>query len=252
MLRTFHPNIPDSGSITLSPDESHHLVRVRRASKGQRIEVLDGRGRRAWANLTETDGREAVLEITFAESEPVPAWTIELWQAIPKGKTMDGIVQRATELGVTRIRPILTDHGDVQLDAGRASQKQQKWQAAAEEAVKQCGNPWLPRIDAPAPLQKLLSEDSQPAEGTALIAALTPASISLHDALAHERFKSPHGGKIRLAIGPEGDFSPAEYAALASYGWTGVTLGPRVLRVETASCALLAIVLHTFRENVRS
>ena len=165
---------------------------------------------------------------------------------------MDGIVQRATDLGVTRIRPIFTEHGDVQLDAERAAQKQQKWMAAAEEAVKQCGNPWLPRIDPPARLLDLLSKDSQPAEGSALVAALTPASVSLHDALDHERFKTTQGGKIRLAIGPEGDFSAAEYAAFTSYGWTGVTLGPRILRVETASCALLAIVLHTFRKDVRS
>lgn len=252
MLRSFHPDIPETGTLTLSREESHHLVRVRRATAGQKVEILDGHGRRAWALLKEADPQNAVLEITFAETEPTPRWSIELWQAIPKGKLMDGIVQRATELGVSRIRPILTDHGEVQLDPERAKQKRAKWNTLAEEAVKQCGNPWMPLIETPTAFKTLLAQDSQPAEGTALVAALTPSSLSLQEALAHKCFQAGSSGKIRLAIGPEGDFSPAEYAALASYGWTAVTLGPRILRVETASCALLAIVLHRLQENVQS
>ena len=252
MLRSFHQEIPETGPIELTSEESHHLVRVRRASEGQTVEVLDGRGRRARAVVRAADPRKAILEIILAESEPRPRWEIELWQAIPKGKTMESLVQRMTELGVSRIRPVFTDHGEVQLDAAKSGQKQEKWQATAEEAVKQCGNPWLPIIDKPARLQDLLKADAQPAAGTALVAALTPASQSLHEALRHERLQSKAGGKLRLAVGPEGDFSAAEYAAFASYGWSGVTLGPRILRVETASCALLAIVLHQLREEVQS
>jgi 16S rRNA (uracil1498-N3)-methyltransferase len=248
MLRVLHNEIPKEGHLILSPEESHHLVRVRRAQIGRELEVLDGRGARALAKLRQADARKASLEIQAVEYEAAPKWTTELWQAIPKGKLMDGIVQKATELGVSRIRPIFTDQGDIPLDEPRAEQKRQKWCTIADEAIKQCGNPWRPMIDSPASLKSLLEDDEEAESCTSLVAALTSKTVSIEDAL-QSATASP-SQRIRLAIGPEGDFSPTEYALLENNGWAFITLGPLVLRVETASCALLSIVLHLLRRDV--
>jgi 16S rRNA (uracil1498-N3)-methyltransferase len=246
MLRVLHPVIPREGGIILSEEESHHLVRVRRAGVGERVEVLDGNGMRALAIVREARPKAARLVLEGCEELPAPPVRLSLLCAIPKGKTMEGIVQKATELGVGEIRPLLTDHGEVQLDRRRADHKVTKWEAIADEALKQCGNPWRPSIAPPSPLGAALA--SLAAGTVGLVASLQPPVVPIEAAFAGR----PPPPRVALAVGPEGDFSAREYEAFAAAGWHGVTLGPLVLRSETACCALLAVVLHELRRCLES
>jgi len=244
-----HSSLPLAGDLTLSPDESHHLVRVRRATADEEIEILDGGGHRVVARLVEANAKAARLAVLHHESEVRPPFSTVLFQSIPKGKTMDGIVQRATELGVDRIVPILSDHCEVQLDSRRAAQKAEKWITVAEESVKQCGNPWLPRIEPPTDLAGALEQWGTMDLG--LTASLRPPVSTVRQAL-ESAVRSPTPIAVGLAIGPEGDFSPREYDLLEAVGWKSVTLGPRVLRSETASCVLLALTLETLRDMLET
>lgn len=242
-LRAFSFELPASGELLLGADESHHLVRVRRAREGDPVEVINANGRRAATRLLHADGRAARLRIESLTEEPPAPWHLTLAQALPKGKTMDAVVQRATELGVDRIVPLFTARSEVDLAPQRAQQKQQKWQQTALESAKQCGNPWLPGIAEPVPLETFLPSVGDSCKR--LVAALTPDAQTVTSALG----SATHGPQVVVLIGPEGDFSPAEYRLIFDHGFTAVSLGPRVLRVETAACALLALTLATLRSE---
>lgn len=246
-FRVFSSHIPEKGELLLDPDESHHLVRVRRARVGDPVEVISGAGQRAQALLLTAAGRQARLEIQNLSTEPPAPWKLTLAQALPKGKTMDAVIQRVTELGVDRIQPLFSSHSEVDLDARRAGLKVEKWQQTAIESAKQCGNPWVPDISAPLELDSFLSE--LPDGCLRMVAALTPDAAPLRNCLIPALFNIR---EIVILIGPEGDFSPTEYAAIASSGFQAVSLGPRVLRVETAACAFAALVLEELRIAARA
>ncbi|MFQ3671198.1 MAG: 16S rRNA (uracil(1498)-N(3))-methyltransferase, partial [Verrucomicrobiia bacterium] len=166
---------------------------------------------------------------------------VHLGQAIPKGKSMDLILQKATELGAACITPILAERSVVDLDAERIEAKRDKWQTTVLEACKQCGQNWLPEVQVPARLQDFL--DGLPKVGLRLIASLQPDArpmpVVLREATA--------GGPLRevtLMIGPEGDFTPAELGRARAAGFLPVSLGPHVLRTETASLFCLSALLY--------
>ncbi|MFP4541719.1 MAG: RsmE family RNA methyltransferase [Opitutales bacterium] len=248
MLRALHPSLR-KGPLELDREESHHLVRVRRAGAGMPVALHDGAGAVGYGTLTTPDAKRARVEVERIETVPAPRHPLWLLQALPKGKGMDGIVQRATELGVARILPLFTAHGEVRLDAARAEHKTGKWRTLADEAIKQCGNPWRPRIDLPRPFDGVLDEVAS--VGSGLVAALRPPVRPVREAVK-ATIDAAAGRPLLVAVGPEGDFSPQEYDRLAAAGWQSVTLGPLVLRVETASCALLALALDALRETLES
>jgi 16S rRNA (uracil1498-N3)-methyltransferase len=251
-LRSFHPSIPSPGArFTLSEAESHHLVKVRRARINDPVEVINASGQRAATRLVRADAKAAEVQVENLSSEPLHPWHLTLAQALPKGKTMDSVVQRVTELGVDRIIPLFTQQSEVDLDAKRSDQKVSKWQQTALEAAKQCGNPWLPEISAPCPLAELIPQFSS--WDLVLVAALTPETRTLRKVLATESNEATASlRKILLLVGPEGDFSKEEYAAIFAAKAVPVTLGPRVLRVETASTVLAALVLAELRAQADS
>jgi 16S rRNA (uracil1498-N3)-methyltransferase len=164
-----------------------------------------------------------------------------LAQAVPKGSTMDEIVRQATELGTARIVPLISERTQVHLDGERAEKKVEKWRTTAIEAAKQCGNPWLPEI---TPIQKFpdfLATTN--ADELKLIASLHAGTTTLKQVLAS--FAHKHSRPPRTAlwlVGPEGDFSPAEITAAITAGFAPVTLGPLVLRSDTAALYALSIL----------
>ena len=239
MLYSFHSgNFSDS--LTLSEEESHHLVSVRRARNGEAVIVLDGRGRSGRGAVVRADPKRAVVEIRSVETLERDTPPIFLAQAMPLGKTMDTIVQKAAELGAAGVVPLITERSELRLDGERTEKKLARWRAAAVEAVKQCGNPFLPEISEPVTLAAFAAGKLP---STRLVCSLEGRPQSLTDALSR---RGAFGGVV-LAIGPEGDFSPAEYAALRQAGFSSVTLGPLVLRSETAALASLAIVSEILR-----
>ncbi len=243
----FHvPNASGRESTaTLTGDEAKHCAQVLRKQIGDQIIIFDGFGHEATAEITAITAQRVDLKILERRTTPAPAVSISLIQSIPKGANMEWIIEKAVELGVNAIYPVLTERTVVRLDAKEAEKKQEKWQRVALEACKQCGQNWLPQIHAPAPFSSVL--DTMPAQDLKIIAALQPDSKPLKSVLAEPRTKNEEPRTVSLAIGPEGDFTPAEYAAARVHGFLPVTLGPLVLRVETATLFALSVLNHELR-----
>jgi 16S rRNA (uracil1498-N3)-methyltransferase len=162
-------------------------------------------------------------------------------QAVPKGKIIESIIQKATELGVTRIVPLLSERVVVDLDEKHAGRKAEKWQQVAVEAIKQCGAAWLPRVELPVTPKEFLAR--RETFELPLVASLQPGAE--HPRNYFRKFEAQHGRKPRSAciwIGPEGDFTAEEVGAITSGGAWPITLGRLVLRVETAATYCLSIL----------
>jgi len=232
-----------AAEITLSPPESHHLVTVNRCRAGDSVVAFDGRGREWSCTCAEAVRSCARLRVNATrQAAPLPG-AITLAQALPKGAAMDEIVRQATEVGAARIVPLLSERTQVHLDGDRADKKREKWETAAIEAAKQCGNPWLPDIAPVRTFAAFLA--SAPAAELKLIASLQPGARPLKAVLAD--FRAAHGRAPASAVwlvGPEGDFSPLEIAAALAAGFVPVTLGPLVLRSDTAALFALSVLRH--------
>ncbi|MEI6051851.1 MAG: RsmE family RNA methyltransferase [Opitutaceae bacterium] len=229
--------------LILSADESHHLIVVNRAALGHTVVAFDGRGSEWICELALADKRAARLKVRFKQKiQPLP-FSITLGQALPKGGTMDDIVRKATEIGATRIVPLASERTQVHLDADRSDKKIEKWTHAALEAAKQCGNPWLPEI---TPVQSAIAfMESARGYDLKLIASLQPGAKSLKSVLAAST--DALGRRPRSAVwlvGPEGDFTPAELSVARSAGFEPITLGPLVLRCETAAVYALSVLSY--------
>jgi 16S rRNA (uracil1498-N3)-methyltransferase len=233
--------------LVLSAEESHHLVVVNRARLGAVVVAFDGHGTEWTCELSGDRKAAAILRVRSRRLCPPRPYAITLGQSLPKGAGMDAIVRKATELGVVGIAPLESDRTQVHLAGDRSDRKVEKWQAAALEAAKQCGNAFLPEIQ---PLQKAVDlMASATGYDLKLIASLYPGAKSLKTLLAATRATrvtraDPVSPPLRILclIGPEGDFSPAELSRALSVGFEPITLGPLVLRCETAAVYVLSIL----------
>lgn len=237
------PTTAEPAEITLTPDESHHLVAVNRARPGDTVVAFDGRGAEWICELVADRKQAAVLKVRFKQRiKPLP-YEITLGQALPKGPGMDAIVRKATEIGTAHIVPLESERTQVHLDGDRSDRKIEKWQTAALEAAKQCGNAFVPEI-LPVQNAAAFMADARGYD-LKLIASLQPGAKSLKTALA--RFRAASGrspAKVLWLVGPEGDFTPAEMSLSASAGFEPITLGPLVLRCETAAIYALSILSY--------
>jgi 16S rRNA (uracil1498-N3)-methyltransferase len=248
-FRAFAPDVPANATeIRLAPEESHHLVTVNRCSRGDPVVAFDGHGHEWLTECIDAGKSGTVLHIKESRPAQVRSFEITLGQALPKGSTMDDIVRQATEIGAARIVPLLSERTQVHLDGDRADKKTGKWRTAAIEAAKQCGNPWLPEI---APLQALLPFlTTASGYDLKLIASLHAGTTTLKKTLATYAAKHGHAPRTVLwLVGPEGDFSPAEMTAAITAGCTPVTLGPLVLRSDTAAVYALSILSHELQNS---
>lgn len=242
-FRAYAPSATAAATeIRLDGDESHHLVAVNRCSRGDPVVAFDGRGREWLCECVDPAKSGALLRVKSThQAAPLPC-ALTLAQSLPKGATMDEIVRQATELGAARLVPLLTERTQVHLDGDRAEKKIEKWRTAAIEAAKQCGNPWVPEI---APVQKLdwlLTTGAQDYD-LKLVASLHAGAKPLRGVVEH--FRTAHGRapqRVLWLVGPEGDFSPAEMTACVMAGCMPVTLGPLVLRCDTAAVAALSVL----------
>ena len=228
------PPVTDPSEIALSEGESHHLVSVNRARPGDTVVAFDGRGSEWICELADGGRRGAVLKVRFGQkAKPLP-WRITLGQALPLGGAMDSIVRKATEIGVSVIVPLESERTQVHFDADRSDRKIGKWQTAALEAAKQCGNPWLPEIGPVTSASAFMS--SAKGYDLKLIASLQPGAKSLKSVLEQFRVSQNRAPrKVLWLIGPEGDFTHAEMGLSRAAGFEPITLGPLVLRCETAA-----------------
>ena len=226
------PLAPDT-TVELGEEPSRYVGRVLRLRIGDTLTLFDGTGGEYGASVDAIGKRQLTLAVgKHDDRERESPLALHLVQGLCKGEKMDLVVQKATELGVSRISPVQTEYSVVRLDDKRAAKRRTHWQKVARSACEQCGRNRVPDIDPPVSLLTWLGEH----------AGRLPAGIVLHPtADAPFAAADPGGGPLTVAIGPEGGFSEAEIERALAAGLTARSLGPRILRTETAAVVALGV-----------
>jgi 16S rRNA (uracil1498-N3)-methyltransferase len=206
-----------------------------RLRRGNQLLVFNGRGTERQASVESLQRRGATLALAAALT-PLPESILDLTlvQALPKSDAMDLIVQKATELGVTRILPVLAERSVVKVDASKSARKLEHWRSIAISACEQCGRNRVPEVAEPL----ALGDSVRALEaGTARYLLAAGARDSLSAAMIRDA-----GKPVVLLIGPEGGLADAERDFAGAHGFTACAMGPRILRTETAGLAALAVL----------
>jgi len=235
------PDSVSGSSVNLSRDETHHLARVLRLAPGDEAYVFDGCGREFRCHLSLVKDGRAKLEIIEQMTDTVESpLGLTLAQALAKGEKFDLIVQKATELGVGRIVPLVTEHTDIKLKDEQVEKRLERWRRISLEALKQSGRRLLVEITDPVELNRFAGElEINKISRTALVFS-EQGGVSINTALAEVHRAS----RITALVGPEGGWSAVELDLLNKHGAKAVTLGPRVLRTETAAIVALTLIQH--------
>jgi 16S rRNA (uracil1498-N3)-methyltransferase len=229
-----------SQPVVLTGDQAHQIRRVLRLRLGERVTLLDGQGYAYEAMLIalgETDAKFQVVRRWAVSGEPHTH--ITLFQAILKGDNFTWALQKSTEVGVSRFVPTICARNVVDdLDAAEA--KRERWERVIQEAAEQCGRGRLPELAPAELLPRALSDP--PDEGLLRLIAWEGEQVNrLRDVLAGCNFAD--GARIEVFVGPEGGFAEEEVALARRYGIQPVTLGPRILRAETAGVVAATLIL---------
>jgi 16S rRNA (uracil1498-N3)-methyltransferase len=225
------PLDPDT-FFELPEDAAHHALRVLRLRVKDPVELFDGEGKSFAAAIRETSGKRVWLEgVRLNREEPSPQLSVALAQAMASAEKMDWVVQKATELGAAEIRPVQTRRSVAKLDAERAEKRVAHWRSVMIGACEQCGRNRLPEVSAPEDFMGWLAS-MRDAAGVKFI---------LHPEGGRPLHQQPKPeGRVTILIGPEGGFEAEEIEMARLSGFSPVTLGPRVLRTETAALAAIA------------
>ena len=239
------PALVRNGSILLDAKESHHAVSVLRLKPGERVGLMDGQGRAfkgVVAGIESGRLRVRMEERPTAEAVPGPLHVqITLAVSVIKPERMELLIQKACELGVHAIIPVRSERSVVRLSKERWEEKIKRWRKIAAESCKQCGLPMTPQIHEAVELKNVLSGSS--GYDKILIPTLAGTTGPLYETL-----KKSAPGRLLALIGPEGDFSDQEVASAVACGAEPVSLGPLVLRTETAALYLLSALNFFYRE----
>jgi len=247
------PSAIHGSTITIErPEEVHHLRDVLRLGKGDRVACFDGTGTEYVGVIAGATRHDVIVQIEQRVERSASPLTVWLAQGLSKtSKTFEWIVQKATELGVARISPLLSRHTVVRLTPDQGRSKVARWQRIAQEAAKQCRRATVPTVDLPQSFEAFLHQvTGLPAPGSSgqagrpliLMPTLAVTAIPLSEAL-----KESHSSEtVLVLIGPEGDFSPEEVALAQAHGARPVSLGTLTLRTETAAIAVLAVIRCAF------
>jgi 16S rRNA (uracil1498-N3)-methyltransferase len=255
-------------ALRLDGREAYHALHVLRLKRGELITVLDGIGNEFLCAVENSSANAVTLSVSLKNFTPPLPCSITLLQAVPKGKIIESIIQKAVELGARRIVPLLTERVVTKLDAKDAADKRDKWQQVAIEAIKQCGAAWLPQIEMPTAIENVLARRNAVPEAGAPPSTfnLQPSTfdLSLVGSLQKERrhpreclsgFQAQHKHlpqSVGVWIGPEGDFTPEELEAIQASGALPISLGRMVLRVETAAIYCLSILNYELNSVLES
>jgi len=245
MQRYFvEPHLFSDRDVTIVGDDVHHIVTVMRSEIGQEVIVCDGQGRVALTRLSQLSGKEVKAEIIrmLDERSELPV-RITIAQGLPKGDKMEWILQKGTELGAYAFWPFSSERTVVKLDAKKEGKKLERWQKIVKEAAEQSHRAILPQIHAPASWKQMLAAASQ---YTRCVIAYEKEERSHLSAVLQQL--AP-GDSLLVLIGPEGGFSSQEVEQAEAAGAVPVTLGPRILRTETAASYVLASASYRFEQT---
>ena len=235
---TLAPDRVVDGRVTFDPDESRHIARVLRLRPGDMIVATDGAGADYTVRLERVGEATTGTVMATVSGAPESPLRITLVQGVPKGDRMELIVRAATELGVARVQPALCERTVVRLEPGRWRERARRWQRVAREAAKQCGRAVIPAVEPPRPLADCLA-------GVQADLALCPwegGGTPLREVLS----TSIEPRTAVVVVGPEGGLAEAEVQSAGAAGLRVVSLGPRILRTETAGPAVVAILQMRF------
>jgi 16S rRNA (uracil1498-N3)-methyltransferase len=230
MIRLLLPHATE-GDVRVVGARLHYVARVLRVKAGDALEVFDGRGSSFDARVTEISETHATLKLSAARSTPAPR-AVTLIQGLPKADKMELVLQKGTELGAAGFIAAGSERSIVKLD-GKEEKKRERWQRIVEEAARQCGRADVPTVT----IAGSLVEAAKQHLGTLLILDEEEHALPLSAAV-------PETGAVALVIGPEGGLARSEVEALKKLGAVPVTLGPLILRTETAGLAALSVLRH--------
>lgn len=236
-IRIHHPGNLSSGlTVMLEPNASHHLLQVLRKKAGERFWLFNGSGGEFEATLVSANKKVACVEIgAFHTRNTESPLSIHLGQAISRGERMDYAIQKASELGVAQITPLITEFGQIQVRENRIEKKIAHWQAIATSAAEQSGRCTVPTINAPIHLTDWCKTKNE------LKIICCPRQ---KENLLHTQQNQPKN--VTIAIGAEGGFSDREIEAAIAENFLTMPLGPRVLRTETATVVALTLLQEKF------
>ena len=238
-MRRFFIETPLLAEVAIQGQDARHITRVLRLQVGDKLILVAPDGSTGIGEITNL-GDEVTLQLieTIIEEKEAPV-NVYLAQGLPKSDKMDYIVQKAVELGVRGVYPMAAEHCVVQYDQAKQKTRRERWQKIAVEAAKQCGRAVVPVVEPVASLASILA--SVDPETIVLMLYEGQAAQGLKQALAERPGKS-----YLLLIGPEGGFSAKEVALCENHGVMVVTMGPRILRTETAALAGVAVVMYEY------
>ncbi len=235
------PGSVSGNRIVVRGRQRHHAVDVMRLSEGSEIVVFDGTGNE-YRGVIEAITSEEIQAVLVASRRVAvtqkPAVTLA--QAIPRREKMNTIVVKGTELGVDEILPFVCDRSVVTFTRERATKKVQRWKAIAVEASKQCGRAALPAVHRPVTFREVC--DRMAGYSLAVIPCLADDSVVLKKVLD----TAAQPSSVLMCIGPEGGFTPGEIALAVERGAVPVSLGPWILKCDTAACTTLSIIRHHY------
>ena len=235
----FRPEERIGEMVVLPESESHHIRSVLRLQTGRHVELFDGCGGVHLAELVDLSGkvRARIVSSTMdRESVGTPLW---VGQGLLKGKTMDTVVQKCTELGVSALLPLMTRRCQGRPDLIRDGKKHERWLRIIEEACKQCGRTRPMELLETTDFQHIIESPGTGSAGLKVLFWEEERDVHLQDLLPFEGLDF-----VKILLGPEGGFTTDEVAIARDAGWRTVSLGKRILRAETATLASVAILQH--------
>jgi 16S rRNA (uracil1498-N3)-methyltransferase len=238
-------------TVTLTSDEAKHLRDVLRLKQGDEVYVFDGAGKEFRCTVSGWKRDEVTLDECEQVAPPHPESPLDLTLAVAllKGDKFDLVAQKATELGITRIVPVMTRHADIHLrDASDAKKRVNRWRRIALEAAKQCGRSRVPDVDMPAEFAELITTagDSlrimfSEREGRSLEEVIADSASQERQPKAYRTLET-----VTALVGSEGGWANDEITSASDSGWHIVTLGGRILRAETAAITVSVLLQHAF------
>lgn len=238
------PETWDVSDLRPAPDENHHLLRVLRLGDGDRVGVFDGCGREAVAEIAVQSGSEVVLKVVSEVSTAPAEARIVLVQAVPKGRRMDLVIEKATELGVSSVWPIVTERVVVRLDESKRRDRVERWRRIARNAARQCGLARIPDVLPVCGYGDAVTRCSS--FDIVLLGSLSPDASPIRSVIEKAKTRISDEGRVALLIGPEGDLTSDEIRLAEERGAVQVNLGTRVLRTETAALYGLSVLAYEF------